>query len=62
MAISPMEKQEIMDRINGMSEEQVKLVLECIPSKLLCNEIDLRLAAYETVYKDMRDVMIKSEG
>lgn len=46
--MSPMEQQEIQDRVRGMSKEQMQAALSMIPYELLYQELFLR---YEHLLK-----------
>ena len=57
--MSPMEIQEIQDRIRGMSEDQMRATLTMIPYGLLYQELVFR---YESLLKSYTDELNRVSG
>lgn len=48
--MSPIETQEIVQRISGMTEEQKMIVTQCLPDEMLWNEL------YSRFFEDRNDL------
>lgn len=57
--MSPMETQEIQDRVRGMSEDQMRAALTMIPYGLLYQELVFR---YESLLKRYTDDLNRVSG
>lgn len=40
--LSPMEQQEIIDRVRGMTEDQTRTALQAVPYKMMIDELTYR--------------------
>lgn len=64
MSMSPIEKQELVERVKGMTGEQIAVVLECVPDEALIYELRLRLGAFRAFFETIHSTTenaLKSE-
>lgn len=55
--LSPIEKEKINGMIQGMSEQEIRVVLQNIPVGLMFDEIGARLAAHEHFAMSIQDAL-----
>lgn len=55
--LSPIEKEKISDSIKGMSEQELRIVLQNIPVGLMFDEVMVRLAKYEQFTDYVQDAL-----
>ena len=55
--LSPIEKEKINGMIQGMSEQEIRVVLQNIPVGLMFDEIGARLAAHEQFAMNIQDAL-----
>lgn len=55
--MSELEKEELTNRVKGMSEEEMRLAASALPSEILVNEIGLRLLKNEQKMSRMAQML-----